>query len=256
MRLETFLSCQNLKIQENSIWQEVFNNLNFIKDKKTINRPKPTPPLEKRPKVLYATKFEKLIKNPYDIYAEKVLKLKAKKDFQDDNIFATFGTAVHEALDNYIKNYEKLPEKELLEKLLKYGEESFNSNFANKITKELFFIRFKNIANWFIQEDEKIRNDGYKIYSEVKKEYYFEDLDFTIGGKIDRIEEKSVAVYAKFGALKVFFVERGFFCAGFAYFCANGGNICAVRDGFKKALACVHVHFCKLFCALLRYTRF
>lgn len=190
MRLETFLECQNLKIQENSIWQEVFNNLNFIKNKKTINRPKPTPPLEKRPKVLYATKFEKLMKNPYDIYAEKVLKLKAKKDFQDDNIFATFGTAVHEALDNYIKNYEKLPEKELLEKLLKYGEESFNSNFANKITKELFFIRFKNIANWFIQEDEKIRNNGYKIYSEVKKEYYFEDLDFTIGGKIDRIEEK------------------------------------------------------------------
>lgn len=194
MRLEAFLNCQNVKIYENTIWKNIFKELNSIKEKKNISRPKPTPPLEERPRELFATKIEKLINNPYDIYAEKILKLKRREDFYEDNVFAIFGKAVHEALENYIKNYEKLKDDKLFEKLIEYGKASFDKYFVNPITKELFFVRFTNIAKWFIEKDEKIRNSGYEVHAERIEKYHFDDLNFTVGGIIDRIEEKNGSV--------------------------------------------------------------
>ena len=166
MRFETFLLCQNKKIQENDIWKEVYKKYNEVKDFSTISRPKPTPPLEKRPKKLYATQIEKLMNNPYDIYAKSILKLRKKDSFYDDKIFSFFGQATHKALELYTKYYEKNKDGDLYEKLIKYGKESFDEYFNDEITKELFFIRFINIARWFVEEDKKIREAGYNIYEE------------------------------------------------------------------------------------------
>lgn len=189
MRLETFLLCQNLKIKENNIWHDVYKKYNEVQDFKTIKRPKPTPPLDKRPNELYATEIEKLMNNPYDIYAKRILKLKVKNGFYDDKIFAFFGSATHQALENYVKNYEKLDKNQLFEKLINYGRESFDEYFSDEITKELSFIKFINLAKWFINEDAKIRKAGYMISAERVEKFYIEDLDFTVSAKIDRIEE-------------------------------------------------------------------
>ena len=190
MRFETFLLCQNKKIQENDIWKEIYKKYNEVKDFSTISRPKPTPPLEKRPKKLYATQIEKLMNNPYDIYAKSILKLRKKDSFYDDKIFSFFGQATHKALELYTKYYEKNKDGDLYEKLIKYGKESFDEYFNDEITKELFFIRFINIARWFVEEDKKIREAGYNIYAENEKEIYIQDLDFTLSAIVDRIEEK------------------------------------------------------------------
>lgn len=190
MRFETFLLCQNKKIQENDIWKEIYKKYNEVKDFSIISRPKPTPPLEKRPKKLYATQIEKLMNNPYDIYAKSILKLRKKDSFYDDKIFSFFGQATHKALELYTKYYEKNKDGDLYEKLIKYGKESFDEYFNDEITKELFFIRFINIARWFVEEDKKIREAGYNIYAENEKEMYIQDLDFTLSAIVDRIEEK------------------------------------------------------------------
>ena len=73
-------------------------------------------------------------------------------------------------------------------------------------------------------------------------------------GVIDGVHKKSVASYAKLRSLKMLVVGR-FLCARFAYFGADGGDVCAVRNCFQKALASICVHCGKLFCALLRYAR-
>ena len=53
----------------------------------------------------------------------------------------------------------------------------------------MFFIRFSNIARWFVEQDENIRANGYSIYAEREEKTYIKDIDFTISAKIDRIEE-------------------------------------------------------------------
>lgn len=190
MRLETFLLCQgNLKIREDNTWKNLYKKYNSLEANKTISRPKPTPPLEKRPKELYATKIEKLMNNPYDIYAEKILNLKKKEDFYENKDFAFFGSAVHEALEVYVKNYNDIDKNYLFETLIKYGRDSFDKYFTSATTRELFFIRFSNIAKWFVDKDEEIRAKGYKVYAERIEKVYMKDLDFTLSAKIDRIEE-------------------------------------------------------------------
>ena len=189
LRLETFLSCQNLSIKAENIWQNVLETINKVEKTASIKRPLPTPPLNKRPRELYATGIEKLINNPYDIYAEKILQLKAKEDFYENKAFLFFGSAVHEAIELYTKNYIKDDKEKLCEKLTKYGQQTFNKYFTDDANKELFFIRFLNIVKWFVNEDENIRLNGYKVYSEETKHKYFKDIDFTLSAKIDRIDE-------------------------------------------------------------------
>lgn len=204
MRLETFLLCQNhLKLEENNIWKEVFKKRNFAEQNIIIKRPKPKPPLDRRPRELYATKIEKLMNNPYDIYAEKILNLKKKDDFYENKIFAFFGSAVHEALENYIKNYKAAEFAKLYEKLIKYGKESFDKYFTDETSRELFFIRFSNIAEWFIEQDEAVRASGYNVYAERIEKLYMKNIDFTIAAKIDRIEEN------EFGSINIIDYKTG-----------------------------------------------
>ena len=194
MRLETFLLCQGLKIKQNNIWLEVYKKINEIEETKIIKRPKPTPSMEDRPKKLYATAIERLMNNPYDIYADKILKLKKKDDFYENKVFAFFGTAVHGAIELYIKNYSKDSKENLYKKLVEYGKQTFDENFMDESSKELFFIRFLNIARWFVNQDEMIRNDGYEVFAEQEKSRYFDDLDFTLSAKIDRIEKNNAGL--------------------------------------------------------------
>lgn len=193
MRLETFLECQGgLRIKNDEKWKLILEKYNNVDRIISIARPKPTPPLELRPRELYATKIEKLMNNPYDIYAEKILKLKKKDDFYEDRDFAFFGSAVHEALENYIKNYDDLDKTKLYDTLMEYGKNSFNRYFTEESTREIFFIRFSNIAAWFIEQDENIRRQGYKVFAEKERKLYIQDLDFTVSAKVDRIEESNV----------------------------------------------------------------
>lgn len=199
LRLETFLSCQNnLVIQEENIWKNVYKKYTSIKQNeiRKLERPNPIIPLDKRLKKLSATHIEKIMKNPYDMYAEKILQLKEKRDFyEDDKNVIFFGNAVHEAIDTYIRNYhefnkEKLSSDNLYNKLIKYGKDSFNKHFVNEIMKNIYFIRFENIAKFFVEEDEKRRNDNCNILSEEQISLdNFNNKNFKIFAKVDRIEK-------------------------------------------------------------------
>jgi len=192
-RLETFLKCQNLTLREGNIWKEVWKKYNATTPCEVIKRPTPKPPLSQRPKELYATQLETLKNNPYDIYAKKILKLFKKDDFYKNKSFALFGSAVHQALELYSKNYPSgLSDEEKIATLMQYGKKSFDEYFIDPSSKEIFFIRFINIAKWFVPTDEKIRNNGYTVIVEETKKHTFKNLDFTVSAKIDRIEKNNL----------------------------------------------------------------
>lgn len=189
LKLETFLKCQNLSLKNDTTWNNIFSKISYVEQMKSVERPKPTPPLVERPRELSATKIEKLKNNPYDIYAEKILKLKKKDDFNENKIFSAFGNAVHNSLDEYTKRYKSLNKLNLVEELIKIGEIKFKVEFKNKNSRKLFFNRFKKIAQWFVHEDEKIRAEGYEIISEENLELYLKDLDFKLTARCDRLEK-------------------------------------------------------------------
>jgi ATP-dependent helicase/nuclease subunit B len=78
----------------------------YLENIKKSNYPKPTPKPDKQflPKTLWSTDIEKLLKNPYEFYAKKILKLREKEPLFDLFDRRNFGIIIHQLL-------EKLAEK-------------------------------------------------------------------------------------------------------------------------------------------------
>jgi ATP-dependent helicase/nuclease subunit B len=69
------------------------------------NRPLPRPPLKLRPKRLSVTQIETLRRDPYAIYAEKILRLKQLDPLGGASGVAEVGSVVHAALERFVKDY-------------------------------------------------------------------------------------------------------------------------------------------------------
>jgi ATP-dependent helicase/nuclease subunit B len=181
LKLETFLKCQNTALNT------IFYKNEILSESIKIERPNPKPPIELRPTELYVTDIEKLIKNPYNIYAKKILNLKKKPYFNENKIFLEFGNAAHEVLDKYTKNYSNIINNKSI--LYEYCEKIFAKYFVNESSKNIFLNKFERIMEEFIKEDKIIRDDGYEISSETIESKMINNIK--ISAKIDRIENKN-----------------------------------------------------------------
>ncbi|GMO66066.1 MAG: double-strand break repair protein AddB [Rickettsiales bacterium] len=180
-RIETFLKCQGIEpLTEEIFKRKKINN----KDRIFIPRASFNPSYDKRPSELFYSHIKDLINNPYNFYARNILQLRKLKDFKENKVFILFGDAIHDAFEKYVTNYEKKDK----DKLIEYGKEAFARHFVNKVSRELFFIRFEEIANFFIEEDEKSRQNGYKISAEIKESVRLKS-NILLSAKIDRIEK-------------------------------------------------------------------
>ena len=65
-------------------------------------RPSPRPPVEHRPKKLSLTRIERLIRNPYEIYARDILRLKPLDPLRPDPDPRLRGTVLHKILEVFV----------------------------------------------------------------------------------------------------------------------------------------------------------
>ncbi len=128
---------------------------------------------------LSITDCTKLIKNPYFIFAKKILGLNELKDIDYQPSFAEFGSFIHEALENYINKSNS----DLLNDFLSQSKTIFNKYFLRREDKFLWWIKFPQIIKNFIKDNEDFSNC--KNLLELDVETYI--LDQKILGRIDRI---------------------------------------------------------------------
>ncbi len=129
----------------------------------------PKVPLNQRPERFATTEIAKLISDPYQIYAKKILKLKKldKVDYQPGN--REFGSFVHEVLEEYIKT-KKIPDL-------------FYKYFLNDEAKLIWLPKFENIMRNFLLENEKLKTKD--DYVEIKAQSII--CQTLLTAKIDRI---------------------------------------------------------------------
>ena len=68
----------------------------------TIERPAPCPPVNARPTQLPVTDIETWLRDPYSLYAKRILRLKKLPHLEDDQTAANKGTALHAAQEAMI----------------------------------------------------------------------------------------------------------------------------------------------------------
>ncbi|MEI7668903.1 MAG: PD-(D/E)XK nuclease family protein [Pseudomonadota bacterium] len=154
-------------------------------DKKIVS-PAPKPPIYARPKTLYVSKIEKLLRNPFEIYASEILKLRPLEDIIQIPDASDFGNAVHKALENFTLNYPNALPENSLDILIEAGTDALKPIMQNELLKVLWGIRFRKIAEFIIENEAERRIYITEIMAEVTESLQLGD--FTLKGRADRIE--------------------------------------------------------------------
>ena len=194
MRLETII--QALKLDKDYLSDNEYIDLAKLLDKESgyykIEAPCPKPPLSARPRKMSASAFEKLLRDPYGVYAEYILKLKPLEDLTKEEDMRDFGNIVHNVLEEFNKEYpSKLPEK-TAEILIEKGREAFKkSNMKNE--KLSFWIpKMEKMMRWVAKEENSYRNNVERVNNEVWGRFCIDDLPagkFEVYARADRIDK-------------------------------------------------------------------
>ncbi|MNE08484.1 PD-(D/E)XK nuclease superfamily protein [compost metagenome] len=153
-------------------------------------RPAPTPPVERRPRSLYVTGVERWVRDPYALYARRILNLEPMERPGASAEALARGNAVHKAIERLTEDWpDLLPddldaviERLLLEELGAHGFE--DAAMAREAPLA------KNAARWLAGFETNRRARGVTLLIEQQGALTFEAPGgpFTLKAYADRIE--------------------------------------------------------------------
>lgn len=119
----------------------------------TLAMPRPAPQVLLRPKSFSVTEIEKLIRDPYAIFARRILGLDPIEPLGGTADPSLRGLLVHDALHRYIAGREAT-----LPALLAAGEKAFAPYMNHADVRHFWWPRFRRMAAAFVEEDTKLRS--------------------------------------------------------------------------------------------------
>ena len=161
-RLETLLEGSGLALPRDMAaswrgWAEELDRPDLIAP---TTAPEPRPPVAARPRRLSVTAIELWRRDPYALYAQRILKLRPLDPLDADPGAAERGKIVHEALDKFIGLYpDRLP-SDALAALLEAGREAFGETLGHPSVAAFWWPRFERVAGWFVDFEQARRRDG------------------------------------------------------------------------------------------------
>ena len=127
----------------------------------TIGEPFPTPPLKRRPRQLAVTDVEKLIRDPYTVFAKKVLRLRKLDPLDREPGAAERGTAYHAAFERWIKSLPDaagLPQ-DAFGRLIEFGRDALLDAGFPRARLGLELPRFTRAADFLLEFEFERRFD-------------------------------------------------------------------------------------------------
>lgn len=167
-------------------------------------RPSPQPPVSARPRQLSVTRIKTLVRDPYAIYAERVLGLQPLGALNQSADAPLRGTILHHVLERFI---EETPEGEPAvtgrARLMATAQEVLEAEAPWPATRVLWLAKFGRIADSFLADEAERRTRATPLALEVKGGMEFDTLDFTLTGTADRIDRDEA------GALYIYDYKTG-----------------------------------------------
>ncbi|MBP5858693.1 double-strand break repair protein AddB [Marivibrio halodurans] len=162
-----------------------------------LEPPAPRPPVAARPRALSVTRVETWLRDPYSIFAERILGLRRLDDIDADFGAAERGSFIHRALELFVERAppdRPLPsEEEALSLLLRCGEEAFGPHALDRPEVHAFWWpRYERIARWFLAREIERRETQGLVASatEIKGRHVIDGPagPFTLSATADRID--------------------------------------------------------------------
>ncbi|MGF1608068.1 MAG: double-strand break repair protein AddB, partial [Kiloniellales bacterium] len=152
--------------------------------------PAPCPPLAARPRRLSVTQVETWMRDPYALYAAKILKLQPLDPLDADPGAAERGTLIHRVLERYVATHPEAPPADAEAALIELGRVVFAPLRAKPGLHAFWWPRFERIARWFAGVDAEQRRGIVRSWAEVRGAYSFDAAagSFTVTATADRID--------------------------------------------------------------------
>ncbi len=153
--------------------------------------PAPCPPLAARPQRLSVTEVETWIRDPYAIYARRVLRLDPLDPLDADPTAADRGSFIHAALEQFVKAFPRDLPAEAESLLLELGRQAFGEALERPAVRAFWWPRFERIARWFLDRERGRRPLLAESHAEAKGLLEIElpgCRRFSLSAKADRID--------------------------------------------------------------------
>ncbi len=170
-----------------------------IKESVKISEPKPTPPIASRPTQLSMTNIQTWYEDPYQIYAQHILKLYKFDDLATDSNPAFKGSLIHAILEDFAKKYSHIyytaphntDQQHALQNLCDIADAHF-ALYQNVPAVQLQIKpEFNDFAPQFIEQFWQRLIQTTHMYFEKNIQYTLQTQNnnpFTIRGIADRID--------------------------------------------------------------------
>lgn len=155
-----------------------------------LPRPSPKPPVDRRPRSLSITEIEKLVRDPYEIYARHVLGLEPLDPLGMVPDYALKGTLVHDAIGRFGETFAGPYDAAALDRLLALGTEALATIADFPDTHALWRFRFEAMARWIVEWESRRDGGIAERFAEIrgKLELPAPAGPFTLRGRADRID--------------------------------------------------------------------
>ncbi|KMW58919.1 ATP-dependent nuclease subunit B [Candidatus Rhodobacter oscarellae] len=151
-------------------------------------RPSPRPPVEDRPSEISITEVQRLIRDPYAVYARRILGLRPLDPLRQSPDAAMRGTVLHEVFERFISAPLSGSLADDRVALLSIAGAVLEKRVGWPAARRLWMARVAGLADWFVAGEYQRRTQRDPIALEKDGHFDLADIGMRLYGKIDRID--------------------------------------------------------------------
>jgi ATP-dependent helicase/nuclease subunit B len=153
-------------------------------------RPAPTPPADLQPAKYSFSEVGRLRRDPYSIYARRILKLDPLEPFNEDPGAAERGTLYHRIIERYTKVAPVPGTPHAEDVMRRITDEEFDRENLPPHIDQVWRPRFREVARAFLRWEADRAPDIRKTYTELPAGFELAEAGIRLTGIADRIDIK------------------------------------------------------------------
>jgi ATP-dependent helicase/nuclease subunit B len=153
-------------------------------------RPSPTPPAELQPTKYSFSEVGRLRRDPYSIYAARILKLDPLKPFNEDPGAAQRGTLYHRIIDEYTRENHVPGTPAAREAIMRLTTKLFDAEQLPAHIDQVWRPRFVQVAEAFMTWETGRAPDIRETFTELSAGFDIPEAGIRLTGIADRIDVK------------------------------------------------------------------